>query len=198
MSLPRAVQARTDSELLSLEDFITMVENGEAKTLRGIYVPEVFASVVVQQPDGYAAYVSSAENTLTQFQLASRLGSIGLLAHDSLAGQKFFLLTKGQKFYLIYGDGKAKAFLVTQTLRYRALQPYSVTSEFVDLTSGHILTSAKLFTKIYNRPEDVILQTCIYENETPSWGRLFVIAKPTFSTKPPIESTPASPRRRAK
>lgn len=186
--MPRAVQARSDSGLLSLDAFVALVENGEAETLRGVYVPEVLASEVVQQPVGDATYVSSRENTLTQFQLTSRFASIGLLAHDYLAGKTFFLLTKGQKFYLIYGDGRTETFVVIETLRYRALQPYSVKSEFLDLTSGRILTTSKLFTKIYNRPDQVILQTCIYANETPSWGRLFVIARPTFSAKPPIGS----------
>jgi hypothetical protein len=172
------VQARIDTELLSLDAFVAIVENGEAGILRGVYVPEVFASEVIQQPDEIATYVSSVENTLTQFQLASRFGSIGLLAHNYLAGNTFFLLAKGQKFYLIYGDGETKVFVVTQTLRYQALQPDSPSSKFVDLADGHILTASKLFRKVYNRPDHVILQTCIYSDEIPTWGRLFVIAKP--------------------
>jgi hypothetical protein len=192
MSLPRDVQARADIKLLSLDDFVAIVENGEAETLRGVYVPEIFASEVVQQPVGNSAYVSPLENTLTQFQLASRFGSIGLLAHDYLAGYTFFLLAKGQKFYLIYGDGETKAFVVTQTLRYRALQPESSTSKFVDLADGHTLTASKLFRKVYNRPDHVILQTCIYSDGIYSWGRLFVVAKPykeEVMPKPTIQPT---------
>ena len=183
MFVPGEVQAQTDTELLSLDDFVAKVKNGESEILRGIYVPEIFASEVGQQPAGNATFVSPLENILTQFQLASRFGSIGLLAHDYLAGSTFFLLTEGKIFYLIYGDGKTKAFVVTQTLRYRALRPDSPTSKFVDLADGHILTSPKLFRKIYNRPDHVVLQTCIYSDGISSWGRLFVIAKPYTEVK---------------
>lgn len=178
MSLPHAAQARTEARLPSLEAFITRVENGKAEMLRGIYVPEVFASEVVQQPAGDATYVSPMEDAVTQFQLTSRFGSTGLLAHNLLAGKPFFHLAKGQIFYLVYGDGKTKTFVVTKTLRYQALRPESVTSKFVELATGNILTASELLRKAYNRPGHVILQTCIYSDGNPSWGRLFVVAKP--------------------
>ena len=178
MLTPGHAQARPDTGLPSLNAFIATLENGDANTLRGVYVPEIFASQVVQQPAGKAAYVSSAENTLTQFELASQFESTGLLAHNRLAGKTFFLLVPGQKFYLVYGNGRTAAFVVTQTIRYRALKPTSTTSNFIDLTDGRISTAAELFKKAYDRPDDVILQTCISADGISSWGRLFVIARP--------------------
>jgi hypothetical protein len=178
MSPPQTAQALTETGLPSLNAFIAMVENNQTGMLRGIYVPEVFAGKIIQQPAGDAAFVSLMEDTLTEFRLASRFGSIGLLAHDFLAGKSFFLLEKGQIFYLIYGDGQTKAYVVTNTLHYQALQPDSVTSKFVDLATGSSLTASELLRKAYNRPGQVIFQTCIYSRETPSWGRLFVVAKP--------------------
>jgi hypothetical protein len=175
---PAPVQARDSKALPTLEEFREQVKNGNAKILRGVYIPELLAAWVTQQPADDPGFVSAAEDTLTQFQLASRFGSTGLLAHNYLAGADFSQLTKGQVFHLIYGDGKTKAFIVTETLRFRALRPNSPTSNFIDLEDGTFLTAVELMTEVYNRPGDVILQTCISANGNESWGRLFVIAEP--------------------
>jgi hypothetical protein len=166
------------SSLPLLNAFVSQVKNGQADELRGIYVPEIFAAHVVQQPMGKDEFVSPRQGILTQFGLASKLGSTGLLAHNYLAGERFARLEKGQKFYLVYGDGRTLAFVVTETLRYQALEPTSTTSKFVDLENGGLLTASELFSKAYNRSGQVIFQTCISAEGNRSWGRLFVIAKP--------------------
>ena len=170
--------AHAATNMPPLETFIEQVQNGDAATVRGIYAPGLFADAVAQQPHDDPAFVSSEEDTVTQFGLAASHGSIGLLAHNSLAGQNFFALRAGQIFLLIYGDGSRTAFRVTRLLRARALNPESIRSNFIDLDTGHFLTAARLFDSVYDQPGRLILQTCIEAEGDPSWGRLFVIAEP--------------------
>ena len=133
---------------------------------------------IVQQPTGNNEFVSPRQGIATQFGLASKLGATGLLAHNYLAGESFSLLEKGQKFYLIYGNGRTSTFVVTEILNYQALKPTSTSSDYVDLENGSLLKASELFSKIYDRPGQVIFQTCVSNEGNRSWGRLFVIAEP--------------------
>ena len=182
---PAPVYAYSAIDLPPLNAFIEQVSNGEADVLRGIYMPDVFANVVSPQPAGKSAFISSNEDTLTQFGLASRYGSTGLLAHNQLAGKNFFFLGEGRMFYLIYGDGRVETFVITQLQRFQALDPESVYSRFIDPHTGNLLTAAGLFRMVYDQPGKVILQTCIEAHGNPSWGRLFVIAEPYSRDLPP-------------
>lgn len=173
-----AIPSQPVRALTDLDLFAEQVKNGQADQLRGIYIPGILAAPVIQQPPGRPDFVSPWKNTLTQFSLASKVGSTGLLAHNYLAGQSFSLLEEGQEFYLIYGDGHESAFVVSEILQYEALQPDSLSSRFVDLEDGSTLTHTELFEKVYDRPGQVILQTCISMNDSSSGGRLFVIAVP--------------------
>ncbi len=164
--------------LPSLKDFTRQVFNGQAGQLRGIYIPGILAAPVVQQPAGMDDFVSPWQNVITQFGLASRLGSTGLLAHNYLAGEAFGLLQEGQELELIDGSGRVANFTVIEILRYQALDSADVTTRLLDLESQASITSADLFNKVYNRPGQVVLQTCIKRDGNPSWGRLFVIASP--------------------
>jgi hypothetical protein len=164
--------------LPSLDTFVEQVRNGQADELRGIYIPEILAARIVQQPTGMDDFVSPWQNVITQFSIASKLGSTGLLAHNYLAGERFALLQEGQKFHLIHGDGRISTFIVTRILQYQALEPGSKSSAFVDLENQDSLTYSDLFTKAYNRPGQVVFQTCINAVDNPAWGRLFVIAEP--------------------
>ena len=161
-----------------LNVFISQVKNGQPNELRGIYIPEILAAPVVQQPAGDNKFVSPRQNILTQFGLAAQFGSTGLLAHNNLAGASFSLLEKGQKVYLIYGDGQIATFIVTEILRYQALEPNSTSSKFVDLNNNNVLKASEVFSKVYDRQGQVIFQTCISSGEELGWGRLFVIAQP--------------------
>lgn len=152
--------------------------NGDADELRGVYVPDILMDDVVQQPGRDATYVSSDPDVLTQFDAANSVGSTGLLAHNYLAGARFSLLDRGQMIYLVYGNGRMAAYVVTQALQYQALQPESPYSNFVNLSNGHTMSASDVFTAVYGRPGDVILQTCIDADGNPSWGRLFVVAEP--------------------
>lgn len=175
-----AVPAADVHALTDLDVFVEEVKNGQADQLRGIYIPGILAAPIVQQPSGRADFVSPWQNTVTQFSLASKVGSTGLLAHNYLAGQSFALLENGQEFYLVYGDGRVDAFAASEILQYQALEPASTSSTFVDLEDGSTLTHTELFMNIYDRPGQVILQTCISMNDDESGGRLFIIAKPSL------------------
>ncbi len=167
-----------DGTLPGLDQFTNQVRNGQAGVLRGVYIPGILAAPVVQQPQGNEDFVSPWQNVVTQFGLASRLGSIGLLAHNYLAGEAFELLEEGQEIDLIDGRGVVSAFTVTAVLRYQALEADSTATRFLDLKHNTIIASADLFRKVYSQPGQVIFQTCIQANGNPSWGRLFVIATP--------------------
>jgi hypothetical protein len=168
------------NELPLLNAFVEQVKNGRGEELRGIYIPELLAARIVQQPKGDFGFVSSRQDVLTQFGLASQFGSIGLLAHNYLAGVNFSLLEENQKFYLVYGDGQISAFVVTEILRYQALDPDNTKSKFSSLENNDLMTASELFSRVYIRKGEVVLQTCIAANENLSWGRLFVIAAPYF------------------
>ena len=176
--LPSPARAWEVSEIPPLDEFIVRVANGEADELRGIYAPDVFAYSVVTQPDGSPAFVSTQPETVTQFEAASRYDTTGLLAHNYLAGENFSSLEKGQWIYLIYGDGRTETFIIGELIRFQALEPNSVTSDFVDLATGERLSSTRLFFKVFNRPGNLTLQTCIYADGNLSWGRLFILAEP--------------------
>jgi hypothetical protein len=178
----RSVQALIDhtvsDSLPPLDAFVSQIKNDQPAELRGIYIPEILAARVVQQPRGNNEFVSPRQNTLTQFDLASQVGSIGLLAHNNLAGKSFSLLEEDQVLYLIYGDGQISAFVVTEILRYQALEPTSALSGFRNLENDDLLTASEAFSAVYHRPGQVIFQTCISGGKTLTWGRLFVIAEP--------------------
>ena len=175
---PAQVRALGKNEIPPLDEFIAEVMNDEVDVLRGVYIPDVLADSVVLQPEENPGYISSGKDTLTQFELASQYGSTGLLAHNYLAGKSFFLLEKGLLIYLIYGDGRIESFVITQFMRFQALEPNSVTSDFIDLDSGESVSASRLFLEVYNTPGYVVLQTCISAHGSNLWGRLFIIAEP--------------------
>jgi len=158
-------------------DFSKSIQNG-THDLRGVYVADVLALPVVQQPVSNAAFVSSNENEITQFGMASQYGNVGLLAHNTLSGKSFSQITIGQEIRLVYGDGKVEYFIVTEVLRYQATQPTSPYSSFRNVDKDEILTAEQMFKRVYLGDRHVTFQTCINANGSSSWGRLFVIAMP--------------------
>jgi hypothetical protein len=171
-------------DIPSLEIFVQDVMNGEPEDLRGLYIPDVLADEIVRQPEGMPAYVSSKPGEITQFSMAEEYGTFGLLAHNYLAGEAFSDLESRQVLYLVYGDGEIEKYSVRQVLRYQALTSHSITSDFIDLETGERLSASKLFLKVFNRPGEVVLQTCIYADGDASWGRLFIIAVPVDEHDP--------------
>jgi hypothetical protein len=161
-------------------DFSRSVQNGDAKILRGVYVSDVFALPIVQQPSGNLGYVSVTDGEITQFGMASQYGNVGLLAHNHLSGKLFSQLAVGQEVRLVYGDGSTEVFVISEVLHYQALQSSSPYSSFrnMDKTSEATLTAEQMFKRAYSGDRHVTFQTCISAYGNTSWGRLFIIATP--------------------
>jgi hypothetical protein len=119
-----------DETLPGFGEFSKKVQNNTSGVLRGVYVPEVLAFPVIQQPAGDAGFVSPMDGEITQFGMASQFGAVGLLAHNNLSGRFFSQLAVGQEVWLVYGDGKVEYFVITEIVQYQALQPTSPYSTF--------------------------------------------------------------------
>ncbi|HUE99238.1 MAG TPA: hypothetical protein VMN99_08275 [Anaerolineales bacterium] len=175
---PSIALGNGEADLPDFMDFSKTVQNSQADVLRGVYVPEVLALPIIQQPAQNAGYVSSSDGEITQFGMASQFGNVGLLAHNHLSGESFSQLTVGQEVRLVYGNGKVEYFVITEVLRYQALHPTSPYSSFRNLNSDETLTAEQMFKRVYFGDRHVTFQTCIEANGNLSWGRLFVIAVP--------------------
>jgi hypothetical protein len=190
LALPTGNAAAADSPLPPLTAFAQDLVNGNPDQLVGVYVPNLFARGVVQQPVEDPAFVSTTADVLTQFSKASELGSTGLLAHNYLAGSQFSSLESGQVIYLVFGNGRTASYVISEVARYKAIQPNSAFSAFEDLESGTRVGASDLFSQVYGRQGAVILQTCIRAEGINTWGRLFVVAQPT--SKAPTARAPCS------
>ena len=157
--------------------FASSLNTGNENVVAGVFADEVLAYPVIQQPSGSAAFVSTQDDVVTQFALAAQYGTVGILAHNFLAGASFFDLSSGQDLYVVYGDGETAHYVVKEIREFQALQPYSAYSEFIDLETNARYTSSSLFYEVYGQNNTLVLQTCIAANGVDSWGRLFVIAE---------------------
>ena len=160
------------------QDFSKSVQNGDAAALRGVYIADVLALPIVQQPAGNPGFVSSTDNEITQFGMASQYGNIGLLAHNNLSGKLFSQIMVGQEVRIVYGNGNMEVFIVAEVLSYQALQPSSPYSSFRNQNKDETFTAEQMFKRVYFGDRHVTFQTCIESRGNSSWGRLFVIAVP--------------------
>ena len=173
-----APMVKEGNSLPDFRDFAQPLENSDVNTLSGVYVPNVLALPVIQQPSGDDGYVSNKDDQTTQFAMASQFGSIGLLAHNYLSGRFFSELAVGHEVRLVYGNGRVEYFVITEILRYQALEPNSQLSSFRSLEHAEILSAEQMFKRVYAGKRHVTFQTCIAANGIVSWGRLFVVAQP--------------------
>jgi len=165
----------------------------QSRTISEIAVPELFSFPVVEQPRGQAGFVSDRPGTLTHFRLADQYGSTGFLAHNYLAGKKFFSLEEGDQLVIDYENSFAQRFKVVSMKRYQAISPNSPYSDFIDLDTNERLSAADLFYEIYGVDDRVVLQTCIKRNGVQTWGRLFVITEPVEFEAATLEEITSSP-----
>jgi hypothetical protein len=172
-----------DAGLPSLQEFALLLINGEPGELRGAYAPGLFANLVTHQPQGDPTFVAPRQHVLTQFEPATRLGSIGLLAHNYLAGARFAQMKTGQVIYLLYGDGRIEPYAVADIYRFQARDPDSPSSQFID-ADGTSITADSLFSRMYGRRGALVFQTCIKVGPNTTWGRLFVVAQPYTAETP--------------
>jgi len=161
--------------------FSESLENGRPHQVVGVYAVGLMALPVIQQPYGSPAYVSDQPGVATQFAMGKEHDTVGLMAHNYLAGEAFFGLQVGQDVKIVYGDGRSVLYRVREIQRYKAVNPDSISTEFIGLQNAiaPILTATELFDQTYGREGDqLVFQTCIAKGEEDSWGRLFVIAEP--------------------
>lgn len=185
---PTPLPAVTPTEAVDrvFDAFVARVKNGRADKIVGVYVQDVLALPVIQQPSDAngnpinPGFVSENDDEATQFLYAYIFadGNIGLIAHNYLAGRYFFNLQIGDLVELIYGDGRVEEYVISEMPSYRALSPRSTTSDFEDLQTGAIMTSTELFYRVYGGEKRVTFQTCIARDNDTEWGRFFPIAFP--------------------
>lgn len=166
-------------DMLALTDFSAQVASGGPDLVAGLFLSSGFAFPVIQQPPDSPAYVSARRDEVTQFAMADEHGTIGVLAHNYLAGIHFGDVLVGQDLFVVYGDGTTTQYRVTQIRRFQALQPDSTSSDFIDLETRRQYTSDEVFSQIYEPSGRLVLQTCIAGEGSSSWGRLFLIAERT-------------------
>lgn len=128
----------------TLEEFVSQIASGNGSDWRGLYAAEKFTARIVQQPSGNYSFISAEQDMLTQYMLAEE-DVVGLLAHNTQAGQYYFLLSLGDSFYLVADDTTIQLYQVQHIDRYQALQPNSNTSDYKNLETGEILTTAQIF-----------------------------------------------------
>lgn len=177
---PTQSQSATSGARPEFDRFVAQIKNGNPQQIVGVYIENVLALRVMQQPPNDPNYVSSVKGIATQFLLAYQAPgqNIGLLAHNYLSGTLFFNIKVGNVAQLIYGDGRVEEYEVTDYREYQAITPDSPTSDFLDLTSGQKLSAGELFQNIYTGEHHLIFQTCINQDNISTWGRLFVLSFP--------------------
>ncbi len=171
--------AQAEQQLRIFDQFIEDMKNGNANQVTGIYVENVMALQVVQQPAGNPGFVSTIDDVITYFLYPwQKAGNHGLLAHNYLAGRYFFDVGYGDIITLVFGDGYYQDFEVTQIKEYQALQPDSPYSNFIDLETGEQKTVNTVFIEVYMGSFHTTLQTCIARGSEGEWGRHFTLAPP--------------------
>lgn len=171
--------AQAEQQLRIFDQFVADMKNGNANQVTGIYVENVMALQVVQQPAGNPGFVSTIDDVITYFLYPwQKAGNHGLLAHNYLAGRYFFNVGYGDIITLVFGDGYYQDFEVTQIRQYQALQPDSPYSNFIDLETGEQKNVNTVFIEVYMGAFHTTLQTCIAQGSEGEWGRHFVLAPP--------------------
>src|SRR5215203_2382168 len=134
--VPQHTSVGIGSRSQAFGDFSNSFEKGETDTLRGVYITNTLALPIVQQPLGDSNFVSGKNGEVTQFSTASQYGNIGLLAHNFLSGKSFSKLAIGQEVRLLFDDGHIEYFVISEILRYKAIEPGNPYSNFQNLSDS--------------------------------------------------------------
>lgn len=161
-----------------LAEFAGRLVNGQAGLVVGVYVPGVLEMQVEQQPETQTLYVSSERDVATQFDRAALNGVIGLLAHNTSSGILFYQMEAGADVFVIYGDGRLERYRVETISEFQKLQTFDPMSDFIDQSSGALLSSTEVFSRFYSGDRRVTFQTCLERNGDPNWGLRFIEAYP--------------------
>jgi hypothetical protein len=158
---------------------VAQVNNNQKNEIRGVYVPQLFALPVIQQPENNPIFVSNKHDRVTQFQNASRNNVTGLLAHNYLAGGSFQQLAPGHRVLVVYGDGAIRSYRVVSIHHFQKLEPANVRSRLIDLSTGENLSTAQVYSRFYRGEHHVTFQTCLERQGRLDWGLTFVVANPS-------------------
>jgi hypothetical protein len=168
----------TDAIAPGLDDFTHQVNDGQKAVVKELFVQNLMALKVLQQPKDDPGYVAQQDNTATQYYRASLSGTIGLLAHNYLAGKKFFDLSLGQVLSVVYGDGSTEQYRVTEINDFERLTHEDMYSDFIDQSNMKRMNVAEVFARYYQRKHVLTLQTCIDRDGDADWGVRFIVANP--------------------
>jgi hypothetical protein len=158
--------------------FINDVQNGESDTIRGVFVENIFALPIIQQPEGDISFVSPDNHIITEFRSATAYGVTGLLAHNYLSGDLFYKLETGQEITIVFGDGKIRRYQIEGYSQFQRVEPSNLRSRFIDLSNEDDLTSDQVFDRFYRGSHRVTFQTCLARYGVSNWGLTFFTALP--------------------
>ncbi len=161
-----------------LADFVDTVYNGKSKEIVGIYIEDKLAMPIVQQPEDDHAFISSRKDTLTQFALPADYGVIGVLAHNTEAGEAFYELELGDVVVVVYGNGATDRYEITNDEVWKAYNPQDAyNGTFESMSTRETLSLRDLFIQTYTKPDTLVFQTCYAQGSNLQWGRLFITAE---------------------
>lgn len=140
-------------------------------TATRVEVPGVFTFTVQQSGNK----VPNAAGVVGQYAEATKRKSIGLLAHNYLAGASFSALTRGQRIIVTFSDGSTRTYQVSNVLTFRATDPDNFSKPFLN-SNGKKVSARQVFAQAY-KANMLVFQTCISKDGHSSWGVLFIQAK---------------------
>ncbi|KAA3648086.1 MAG: hypothetical protein DWQ07_03580 [Chloroflexi bacterium] len=147
-------------------------DNKNAKTAVSVTAGSLFTYSVSQ--NGNKA--PSTGGVVGQYAYAASKGSIGLIAHNYLAGASFYSLTAGTEVTVDFSDGTTQTFVVQTARRYQATDPDDYGKPFID-QRGKQVSTRQVFNQNYKQGK-VTFQTCITKDGINTWGLVFIIAVP--------------------
>lgn len=171
-------ETAAEPNIAGLKAFAALVFTGESGVIRGVFVPDLFAYPIIQQPSGNNIYVSTKSDLVTQFRLADQNGVTGLLAHNYLSGQSFYDLEIGQRIWIVYGDGELRQYQVSSTSEFQKIAPTNLYSPLIDLSTQAERTTGEVYTQFYRGAHHLVFQTCLAGEGRLDWGLYFVMATP--------------------
>lgn len=194
-NVPAPMESSWNPGIPSLRAFDASLPRGDSGQLVGVYVEGKLAVRVLEQPAGNPGYVTTRADAASHFALAQDHDTVGLVAHNTLAGRAFFDLVQGDQILLVYDNGSRHLFTVADIRRMQALSPLSATSAFRDLAHPEgTLTAQTVFNEVYGGTYPLVMQTCITQGGNEAWGRLFVLAQPASALSGAARKTEATTR----
>jgi hypothetical protein len=165
----------------NLHQLLARLEADPAKFVSGIYAPGIFALPIIEQPADNDIYVSVKRNLVTLFGDAAENGVTGLLAHNFLAGALFYNLEIGGELWLVDGEEETTGYTVTNIEQFQKIDGGEADT-YINLRTQESMSTSEVFDRFYTGEPHLVLQTCLEEDDDPSWGLTFIVAQPIIVT----------------